>query len=43
MLESPAFMRGECQTDIFSEILKGINQRVAIRASTYRNALGWYR
>jgi tRNA(fMet)-specific endonuclease VapC len=29
-------------TDIFSEILKGINQRVAIRASTYRNALGHY-
>jgi tRNA(fMet)-specific endonuclease VapC len=29
-------------TDIFSEILKGINQRVAIRASTYRNALGCY-
>lgn len=29
-------------TDIFSEILKGINQRVAIRASTYRNAFGCY-
>jgi tRNA(fMet)-specific endonuclease VapC len=29
-------------TDIFSEILKGINQTVAARASSYRSALGCY-
>ena len=29
-------------TDIFSEILKSINQRVAARATAYRNAFGCY-
>lgn len=29
-------------TDIFSEILKGINHRVAARASTYRSVFGSY-
>ncbi|MUG94982.1 PIN domain-containing protein [Scytonema sp. UIC 10036] len=29
-------------TDIFSELLKGVNQRVAARASAYHSALGCY-
>ena len=29
-------------TDIFSEVQKGINQRVATRATAYRNAFGCY-
>jgi tRNA(fMet)-specific endonuclease VapC len=29
-------------TDIFSELQKGINQRVVTRATTYRNAFGCY-
>jgi len=29
-------------TDIFSEILKGINQQVAARASAYHASVGYY-
>ncbi len=29
-------------TDIFSEILKGINQQIAVRASAYHASVGYY-